>query len=119
MKPILQHEQRLQKYANTHPPRMRFELCHHRSETFSALSFCCLLLPGAWAKVPAGPGAFEPGSRFVDAQATAIQFFAIEVGDRVGGFDVVRHLDEGETSGPAGLTIADHVDAADLAEGLE
>ena len=34
MKPILQHGQRLQKYANTHPPGMRTsKLANHKSRT--------------------------------------------------------------------------------------
>jgi len=40
MKPILQHEQRLQKYANTHPLRVpKTELTDHKKQTaFSSLS---------------------------------------------------------------------------------
>jgi hypothetical protein len=39
MKPILQHEQRLQKYANTHPLRLpRTTLADHKKQTaFSSL----------------------------------------------------------------------------------
>jgi hypothetical protein len=40
MKPILQHEQRLQKYANTHPLRLpKTTLADHKKQTaFSSLS---------------------------------------------------------------------------------
>src|ERR1700730_7616515 len=67
--PILQHGQRLQKYANTHPLRIqKTELADHRKKDHLVLSLIRALSGAGAGKTAAGPGAFQPGSSFVDLQ---------------------------------------------------
>ena len=119
MKPVLQCGQRLQKYANTHPLCVRIALLanHKEQTTFSEHE---LKLPGAGAgEIAATPGALQPGRRFVHAQLAAGHFPAIEVGDGLGRFPIVRHFHEGEPAGTAGFAVVDYGDAFHITEGFE
>jgi len=118
MKPILQHEQRLQKYANTHPLRVRTtELADHKNKPpfLCSLSLSCA---GA-GKTAAGPGALQPRSSFVDPQRAASHFPAVQASHSLGRFMVIRHFHECETARAAGFPIVDHGNALNLAEGRE
>jgi hypothetical protein len=63
--------------------------------------------------------AFGLGARFVHLQVAAAEIFAVERGDGLGGFVVIRHFNESETAGAAGLAVHYDVNARDLTEGLK
>src|SRR5262249_49814302 len=70
------------------------------------------------AATAAATSAVRPGTSFIDAQIAAAENGTVERGDssiRV----VVIHLDETESAGTAGLTIADQADRFDSAVLLE
>jgi hypothetical protein len=60
----------------------------------------------------------QPGS-LVNCQAAAGELSAVEIGDGVPGFDIVRHLHERETARQPGAVITDDVNAANFPERLE
>src|SRR5262249_10164629 len=54
-------------------------------------------------------------TRFIDGQGTALQVFAVEDFDRLLGFGVARHGDEGETAGFSGEPVLHQDDFGDRA----
>src|SRR5579863_9428758 len=62
---------------------------------------------------------FALGPRFVDFQVPAVDFLAVQPGNRLSRLVVVRHLDECKTPRPAGLAVHRDMDPRDLAERLE
>ena len=78
MKPTLQREQRLQKYANTHPlVGMRTsELADHKSRPF-LFSFSELLSGTRAGEIAARSAAFQPGNGFVHPEGASRHFPAV------------------------------------------
>jgi len=59
------------------------------------------------------------GTRFVDIQCAAAEFFAVQSGNGFLGFAGIGHFYEGKSAGASGVTISDQTDLIDLAMRLK
>jgi hypothetical protein len=69
----------------------------------------------AEATSPTPAATFGFGTSFVNVEGSAANLFAIDGVDRALAFRVVRHFDECEPSGLAGIAIRDNVDTINAA----
>src|ERR1035438_5030290 len=67
-------------------------------------------LPALTTAATAAVRAIGLGTRFVDVQRAAIQFAAVDRGDCLLGFAIVRHFHKPKASGLSGVTIGTDVD---------
>lgn len=64
---------------------------------------------------PEGPGrALRPVLGHVDVELASLELVLVELLDALLGFFLVRELDEGETSRPAGVAVGRQIDVNDL-----
>src|ERR1017187_8350538 len=76
-------------------------------------------LPALATAATAAVRAIGLGTRFVDVQRTAIQFAAVDRGDRLLGLAVVGHFHKPKASGLSGVTIGTDVDTVYGAVGFK
>src|SRR5262245_21204936 len=91
------------------PLRERRRALHH-----SKLPKALIAPPTSEATAPP-TGAFSLGSSFIDGQGPAFHLKTIERRHRSLRFVVVRHFDESEPLGPAGLSVHDDLSAPNRA----